>query len=175
MTRTRPLPTLAALLALAACDTMAPARVEAPADSAAGAVAFELSGPGGAALTVPVHVNGQGPYRFILDTGATLTCVDRALAQRLGLKERPIRGVGAGVAGSGQVRVLGIDSLRVGAARARDLTVCEVDLTHAGEVGVEVDGLVGLNFLKSFRVTLDFERKVVLLLDPDGGPTKDRK
>jgi predicted aspartyl protease len=163
----RPLLVLAGLAALAACNEIAPARVEAPSDSTAGEVAFELAGPGGAALTVPVHLNGRGPYRFILDTGATLTCVDRALADTLQLEEKPMRGVGAGVASSGQVRVLGIDSLRVGAARAYDLTACEVDLAHAEKVGVRVDGLVGLNFLKEFRVTLDFDRKVVQLHDPD--------
>ncbi len=158
---------LAGLLALAACNQVAPARVEAPADSAAGEVAFELSGPGGAALTVPVHVNGRGPFRFILDTGATLTCINRPLVDSLKLEEKPMLGVGAGVGSSGQVRVVEVDSLRVGAARALDLAACEVDLAHAEKVGVEVDGLVGLNFLKAFRVTLDFDRKVVHLQDPD--------
>lgn len=157
----------AALLLLAACNNVStPARVEAPADSAAGEVPFELSGPGGAALTVPVHVNGKGPYRFILDTGATLTCLDRELVRRLALEEKPIPGIGAGVGSSGRMRVFGTDSVRVGAARAHDLMVCEVDLAHAGRVGVDVDGLVGLNFLKAYRVTLDFERSVVHLRDP---------
>lgn len=45
-------------LAAACQPTGAPARVEAPADSAAGEVPFDLAGPGGAALIVPVHLNG---------------------------------------------------------------------------------------------------------------------
>ena len=142
----------------------APARVEAPPDSAAGEVAFELAGPGGAALVVPVYVNGQGPFQFVLDTGATLTCVDEEIATRLELPEaRGVTGVGAGVGGSGAMRLVRVDSLRVGAAAAADVMGCALDLRHIGSLGLEVDGLLGLNFLRAFRVTLDFEREVLLL------------
>ena len=146
------------------CDVGAPSRVEAPADTAAGEVTFELAGIGGAALIVPVHINGQGPYDLVLDTGATLTCVDQELAQQLGLPER--RGqlaLGAGVGVAGRVRVVAVDSLRVGAARAFDLTACVLDLQQLRSISPRVQGLLGLNFLRSFRVTLDFERNVLLL------------
>jgi predicted aspartyl protease len=154
--------------AAAACQQVGtPARVEAPADSAAGEVAFELAGPGGAALIVPVHLNGQGPFRFVLDTGATLTCVEQRIARQLELPEaRGVTGVGAGVGAAGRVQLLRLDSLRVGAARAEDLMACALDLEHTGEVGLEIDGLLGLNFLRSFHKTLDFEREVLLLQRP---------
>ena len=39
-----------------------------------------------------------------------------------------------------------------------------VDLRHLQDLpGFDVDGLLGLNLLKSFRVTLDFERQVLRL------------
>ena len=59
--------TLAVCIALPACDTVAPARTQAPADSAAGELAFELKGPNEAALVVPVHINGRGPINFVLE------------------------------------------------------------------------------------------------------------
>lgn len=37
------------------------------------------------------------------------------------------------------------------------------DLAGPAGAALEVDGLVGLNFLRSFRVTLDFERQVLAL------------
>lgn len=155
---------LPAALAAACQQAPTPARVEPPPDSTAGEVAFELAGPGGAALVVPVHLNGQGPFDFVLDTGATLTCVDQEVARRLGLPEaRGMRGVGAGAGGAGQMRLVTLDSLRVGAARAEELTACALDLEHTARVGLEIDGLLGLNFLRSFRVTLDFEREVLHL------------
>lgn len=145
----------------------APARVEAPADSAAGEVAFEWAGPGGAALVLPVHVNGEGPFDFVLDTGATLTCLDQSLVERLGLPEARGRvGFGAGVGGSGAMRLVAIDSLRVGAAEAADLTGCALDLPQAEALGIEFQGLLGLNFLRSFRLSLDFERQVVRFQEP---------
>jgi|GEM_PF-3917599 len=59
--------------ALAACqEDVRPTVSSAPVDSVAGEVEFALAGPGGAALLVPVFVNGEGPFDFVLDTGATL-------------------------------------------------------------------------------------------------------
>lgn len=159
---------LLALLAVAGCTAGPPQpRAEAPPDSAAGEVPFELEGPGGAAVVVPVMVNGQGPFDFVLDTGATLTCLDQALARRLELEEeRGVRAVGAGMAAAGRISVVRVDSLRVGAARASDLTVCALDLRHTRSVGLGIDGLLGLNFLREFRVTVDFQRDVLLLQSP---------
>ena len=36
-------------------------------------------------LTVSVHHEGRGPFRFLVDTGADRTAVSRQLAERLGL------------------------------------------------------------------------------------------
>jgi len=155
------------LLLLAACDRMAPARVDMPVDSAAGEVPFELAGPGGAALVVAVHVNGSGPYQFVLDTGATISCVDEELASALQLPDvQGVLGTAAGVAGAGRLRLVSIDSLSVGGVRAHELQACVVDLQHLGGMGLELDGLIGLNVLREFRVTLDFERNIVTLQEP---------
>ncbi|HET6568573.1 MAG TPA: retropepsin-like aspartic protease [Rhodothermales bacterium] len=152
---------------LASCRYGGPARVEMPADSGAGEISFELLGAGGAAVAVPVYLNGEGPFNFVVDTGATFTCVNDTLARRLNLPERTGRiGFGAGVAGAGRVRLVRIDSLRVGATRAFDLTACTVDLSHVRAGGIHASGLLGLNFLKSFKVTLDFKRKVLTLQRP---------
>jgi predicted aspartyl protease len=158
---------LPSLLLLAACVDMEPSSVEVPADSAAGEIAFEMAGPGGAALMVPVRINGDGPYQFILDTGATVTCLDERLASSLALPEvRGVIGTAAGVGGQGDVRLVSVDSLSIGSVRAHDLQACVVDLEHLGGVGLELDGLIGLNVLSQFRVTLDFERNIVTLGNP---------
>lgn len=158
----------ALLVATAACEGIgAPARVTVPADSAAGEVPFRLAGPGGAAIVVPVYINGVGPTDLVLDTGATLTCVDNELAQKLALPERlGAVGVGASVSGTGRLRLLRIDSIRVGGARAEGLTACAVDLQALRAISPNVHGLLGLNFLKNFRVTLDFQRDVLALAAP---------
>lgn len=137
-------------VAISACQPGAPSRIDAPADSAAGVVAFDLVGPGEAALVVPVHLNGAGPYQFVLDTGATLTCVQSSIVDSLDLPERPGRsGFGAGIGGSGSVQIVAIDSLRLGQTTAHDLTACSLNLANLEQTGIQVDGLLGLNFLRS--------------------------
>lgn len=159
--------TLIVLLAfgLPACEDFSPRSVRVPADSAAGEVPIELAGFNDAALLVPVHVNGEGPFDFVLDTGATLTCVDAALMDSLGLEPQPGRlGRGMDASSLGNVQLIHIDSLRVGQAQARDMSGCVLDLAHIQEAGLDVHGLLGLNFLTEFRVSLDFERQTLLLL-----------
>lgn len=151
----------------AACTEAGPAVVQAPADSAAGEVAFDLRGPGGAALVVPVYLNGEGPFDFVLDTGATLMCLDRRLVERLGVPQDARRtGISAGIEGSGRIQLIRLDSLRVGSARAERLSACVLDLAHTDALGIGFEGLLGLNFLREFRVTLDFGREVLLLEAP---------
>jgi predicted aspartyl protease len=153
------------LVSLSGCEAdTGPAAVMVPADSAAGEVDFQLSGPGGAALLVPVHINGEGPFDFVLDTGATLICLDARLIERLSVPIDTRRsGIGAGIEGTGQIQLVRLDSVRIGAAQANELSACVLDLAHTDKLGIEMDGLVGLNFLREFRMTLDFERNVLIL------------
>lgn len=130
-----------------------------------GEIPFELAGAGGAAIVVPVRINDTGPYRFVLDTGATMTCLDQSLAERLELP-KPVGVVGFGATvgqRSGSMTLHRVDTLEVGNARASGLNTCALDLQNVKDVGLNVEGLLGLNFLRSFTVTLDFERKVLSL------------
>jgi aspartyl protease len=154
-------------LTLAACDrTGLPTKVTVPPDSAASEVAFHMA-PRGSAILVTAFINGRGPIDLILDTGATLTCLDDSLTRQLGLPARKgAVGVGAGVGLSGPLRLLRVDSLRVGSAAATNLTVCSLDLRSLQQVSPGARGLLGLNFLKSFRVNIDFNRRVLQLAAP---------
>lgn len=154
-------------LLVGACQVGLPGRVDVPTDPEEGEVAFDFAGPGGAALIVPVHVNGRGPYQFVLDTGATMTCIDQALVDTLELPQtRGALGFGAGATRTGRVRLVDVDSLRVGATQAHELNACVLDLEHIQQIGISVDGLLGLNFLRAFQVTLDFDRRIVRFQDP---------
>ena len=158
--------TLNLVATASACDRALPGRVESPADTAAGEIPFRLAGPNEAALVVEIHLNGQGPFDFVLDTGATFTCVDQDLAEQVALERGSGIAQGLTIGGAGQVQIVRIDSLRIGQTTAHDLLGCTMQLDQLQQLpGLEAQGLLGLNFLKSFRVTLDFERNV-LQLDP---------
>ena len=149
------------------CELPLTRDVGAPADAAPGSVKFKMVGPNDAAIIVPVKVNGRGPYDFVLDTGATFTCVDEELAAELKLPEWK-GGFGTVVVGptGGAMKLLKIETLLVGEARASDLVACSIDLSRIAPPGLGIHGLVGLNFLKSYRVTIDFEKKSLRLEKP---------
>ncbi len=155
------------LLAASGSCAMMTRDVGAPADAAPGSVAFKMAGPNDAAIIVSVKLNGQGPYDFVLDTGATFTCVDNALAERLKLPEWK-GGFGTVVVGpgGGAMRLLKIETLEVGDAKATGLAACSIELSRIAPPGLGIQGLVGLNFLKQYRVTIDFEKKFLRLEKP---------
>lgn len=151
------------LLVLAAC-VQVPVDSSGSATPAAGEMSFSFQGAGDAAIVVPVRLNGQGPYDFVLDTGATLTCLDTALARELDLPEaRGVVGRGATLGSSGGVEVYRLDSLAIGDATVNDLMACALDLEHIRGAGLDVDGLVGLNVLKQYTMTIDFDRRMLRL------------
>jgi len=157
---------IGAVLACGGCDGIAiPSGATVQADSSAGQVPLRVAGRGGAVLMVATYINGTGPYNLVLDTGATLTCLDQRLARHLSLPRKTgAIGLGAGVGGSGRVELVHVDSIRLGAATVRNLTACVLDLGHLRELGAGgVSGLLGLNFLTPFHVTLDFEQRIMTL------------
>jgi predicted aspartyl protease len=162
---------VAAAAVVAACELSGgPARVDPPADTAAGEIELRFVGTDDAAIVVPVWINGEGPFDLVLDTGATFTCVTPAVAEQLALEDQPgAVGYGAGVQSSGRVRIVRFDSVRVGAASAWSMSGCVLDLSTLDMIGASVDGLLGLNFLGEFDVRLDFVRNVVSLTAPAGG------
>lgn len=152
-------------LGASGCDGALPGRVTVQADTAAGEVPLRVAGRGGAVLLVGVHINGAGPYNLVLDTGATLTCIDERLARELVLPRKTgAVGLGAGVGGAARVALVQVDSIRVGSSTVTNLTACVLDLRHLHELGAGgVNGLLGLNFLSAFHVTLDFEQRLMTL------------
>ena len=128
-------------------------------------VAFRLAGPAKPLVLVPAFVNGRGPHTFVVDTGASATVLSPALAHSLSIRSAaPGTMIGAG--GTLQASVGRATSLAVGGASLDDLTVVVADfLDGLGKVvGATLDGIVGYNFLRHFRVTLDYPNRVLWLV-----------
>src|SRR5260221_14475239 len=87
-----------------------------------GVTAFSLASPERPLLLIPVEVNGKGPYRFVLDTGASMTVLSAELARELGVRgEKSAVGMGAG--GKVPVSRGSVRELRGGETKHRDLDV----------------------------------------------------
>lgn len=156
---------LVLLLVGGGCERLSPPVVAVQADTANGEVPLRVAGRGGAVLMVEAQINGAGPFNLVLDTGATLTCLDERLAAQLQLpRKQGAVGLGAGVGGSGRVALVEVDSIRLGTSTVSNLTACVLDLRHLRDLGAGgVSGLLGLNFLTRFHVALDFEKRLMTL------------
>jgi len=128
-------------------------------------VKFRLTGGAQPLILLPVEVNGSGPFEFILDTGAGTSLLSSDLAKQLEMK---IVGSKEGQsAGKVAVSLAKTDSLAVGETTLHDVDVGIVDLAHIGKtIGAQVDGDLGYNFLKQFRLTIDYCNCEVRLDDP---------
>ena len=129
-------------------------------------VRFRLAGGAQPLILVPVEVNGQGPFEFILDTGAGTSLIATELADKLKVKLLGSK-QGQSAGGAVSVSLAKLDSVSVGNAQLPDVDVGIVDLKHIGAtVGAKIDGDLGYNFLKRFRVSIDYEKCQLRLDDP---------
>ncbi|MCB5426601.1 aspartyl protease family protein [Altererythrobacter sp. CC-YST694] len=113
-------------------------------------------------LTVPVTVEGQGPYRFMIDTGAQATVLSRELADRLGVADRKAATL-VGISSSAPIEVAPVMELGLG---KRLFYIETVPLVAQDNIG-SADGILGLDSLQEQRVLLDFRAKTFSVADAD--------
>lgn len=111
-----------------------------------------------------VVVNGQvgdlEGLKFILDTGASHTLIDRKVADRLRLRLRP--GKVTNFNREVPVDWAEIPSLRVGPLQTGPLGVMVTKLGEYSEFAENVDGIMGLDVLeRSKKLFIDYEKQTV--------------
>jgi predicted aspartyl protease len=129
-------------------------------------VKFRLAGGAQPLILLPVHVNGRGPFDFILDTGAGTSLLTPELAKQLEIKTIGSK-EGQSAGGKVAVSLAKVESLAVGEARFQDVDLGVVDLSQVGQtIGTKIDGDLGYNFLKHFRVTINYVAGEIHFDDP---------
>lgn len=106
-------------------------------------------------MTVPVMINGRGPFRFVVDTGADRTVIADDVAVTLGL----VRGGDVtvqGVVRSIPSRIVAVNEISFGAVTKRNLAMPLLPRSYMG-----ADGYLGLDAVDGSRVTLDFANRVL--------------
>lgn len=117
-------------------------------------------------MTVAVLVNGKGPFRFMVDSGADRSVVGSALATRLALP--PGRRLTLhDMAGTRSVATVRLDRLGVGGSETRAMSVPALAEAHLG-----AQGLLGIDALAGQRVMLDFEAKTITVQDTRRPPPR---
>jgi predicted aspartyl protease len=101
-------------------------------------------------MSVPVFLNGKGPFGFVVDTGANRTVVATEVAAACGLPPAGQAEV-HGIAGAEPADLALVRRLGVGAVVSRDLILPVLPRGRLGD-----DGLLGVDILHGRQMTLDF-------------------
>ncbi len=114
---------------------------------------------------IKVRVNGMGPFTFFVDTGATVGIVSSALAHKIDLPRTSavVHGVGAG--GLFSTRAARV-ALTVGDLTQENVLVSIFDVSQIEAALGPVDGAIGYNFLKAYRLTIDYPDHRLCLEEP---------
>ena len=100
----------------------------------------------------PVYINGQGPLRLVLDTGASSSALTSLAATRLGLPTDSARKVLLrGVTGAKDVPVIEVDRIEFG-----DLTVEPAKLLVIQDAFGGADGVLAGRGLNDRRIQIEF-------------------
>lgn len=113
-------------------------------------------------VLVPVVLNRTKAFRFIVVTGAQRIIISHDVAVTLGLDiSHPLRAEAIVTAErqTPPVPVVRLDSVQIGGIRLSHIEASVFDLPPA----LRADGLLGLNFLRRFRVTFEFDRSSLIL------------
>lgn len=111
-------------------------------------------------ILVPVTINGQGPFKMLVDTGANRTTITTDVAQKLGLNYAAAPTIILnGVTGSASVPAVEVDRMRAGDLVLEGQQV-PVVLPHL--IG-GADGILGIAGLRDQRLVVDFKRDFVTI------------
>ena len=106
-------------------------------------------------VVIPVFVGGEGPYRFILDTGSSHTAISQTLATALGAAPVAKAPVATSV-GTVLSLVIRLADVTVGSAHVESLLATALPPGAAGWLGDGISGVLGQDFLSQFDYTLDY-------------------
>jgi len=117
-------------------------------------------------IVIPVRVNHQGPFDFMVDTGSQVTIVDPALGAELSLKPRAKVGL-VFAAGHADASISVLESLEAGFQTVEHPLAIVHDLGEVKVADSRIRGVLGEDFLAHFDMLIDYEHKM-LCLDGSG-------
>ena len=117
-------------------------------------------------IVIDARVNGQGPFSFALDTGASISVVFDKLSDELALEPVPGKTLMIhGILASGEFPLMDVARLEVG--REVWINPRIASLPSYAVAGTGIDGVLGLNFLRRYAVGFSTRERVVRLYPPE--------
>lgn len=128
-------------------------------------------------ISVETEFNNNKNLNAIVDSGASSTVVSLAAVDRLNMRDQIIKGQTASVIGAAgitdNVQLLFIRNCRVADQLQSNLRALVLDFGAINETsGFEQSGILGGDFLRHFRLTIDFNRALLALQPHTPSDTK---
>jgi predicted aspartyl protease len=115
-------------------------------------------------IWAPVMINGQGPFRLVLDTGASRSGITAEVADRLGIPPDASRSVLLrGVTGSVTVPTIRVDSFAVG-----DVILTPATLPIVTDALGGAEGVLGTEGFADKRLYIDFKHDLITIAHSRG-------
>lgn len=111
----------------------------------------------------PVYINGKGPFRLVLDTGATGSAVLQSVATHIGVPPESGRIRLVGATGTSVVPMIRVDSLEVG-----DLLLDKRKLAIVEDVFGGAQGVLGADGFTDKRIFIDFRNDQISIRRSNG-------
>jgi hypothetical protein len=121
-------------------------------------VRFDLDSRGG--ITVPVFVNGRGPFQFLLDTGSSSSSITESFAARIGAV-RVAKSEILTAAGRTLRAVVELSRVSVGSAAVDCLLPSVLPDNDVKALAAHLDGILGQDFLAPHNYTLDYRGRTL--------------
>lgn len=104
-----------------------------------------------------VWLNQQGPFQFLIDTGAESTFISPQMAQRLQIPAAKLQAIDVeGFCGLESAQFTQLQSVTMGGQTIKPLEVVILSNTNILKV-LEIDGIIGQNFLNHFQQYWHFD------------------
>jgi len=111
-----------------------------------------------------VMLNGKGPFRFVIDTGASRSTLAPHTAKALGLTQRGKNVMLNGVTGAAEVPTVTVDTLEIGALKFEKQELPVIFTSIMGNA----DGILGVAGFSDQRIDVDFKRDRVSVMQSNG-------
>jgi hypothetical protein len=121
-------------------------------------------------MVVKVKINGKGPYTLIFDTGAPDSLVNNKLAKEADIFPKNQKPGLALFGARGQFK---IKTLEAGDLKAENLSVMVIDHPTVAAISDAVgpiDGIVGFTFFARYKMSIDYQKKVMTFTPNDYTP-----
>lgn len=135
-------------------------------DKSIGQIPFTINNDG--LITISLKINNEDVSDFVLDTGASVTVIDKDLAAqlKLPLKDEVYQSIGTnGVQENRRMTQKQLVSLG-DKIELRGLELMVIDLSHFGEI----NGLIGFDLFKEFVTETNFDTKTINFYKGKGKP-----